>query len=85
MTLPELMVLEKELRSIFHFEVKICEKFGKLKTKIDGRDFVLYQRIKDTIDKQLRFLDMINLDETPFIPFSTASLIKRGITSTLKL
>jgi len=42
MTLPELMVLEKELRAIFHFEVKICEKFNKMKTKIDNRDFVLY-------------------------------------------
>jgi hypothetical protein len=42
MSLPELMMLEKELKAIFSIDVDLCEKFRKLKVRIEGHEYVKY-------------------------------------------
>lgn len=42
MSLPELMMLEKELKEIFHIDLNLCQKFRKLKIRIEGHEFVKY-------------------------------------------
>ena len=36
MSLPEVMMLEKELKAVFLINVNLCEKFRHLKIRIDG-------------------------------------------------
>ena len=69
MSLPELMMLEKELEAVFHIQFNLCEKFRKLKVRIDGQEIVKYQVIKRAVERRLKELRMVNTSEITFISY----------------
>ena len=85
MSLPELMMLEKELKAVFHFDLNLCEKFRKLKVRIDGNEFVKYQLVKRAVEIRLNQLKMVNTSEITFMPHQQAATLKRVMTTSLKL
>lgn len=69
MSLPELLMLEKELQAVFHIKVNLSEKFRRLKVNLDGQDFVKYQVVKRTVERRLHQLKMVNKTEITFISY----------------
>ena len=53
MNFSELIMLEKELKIIFQIDLKLAEKFDKLKVRIEGQEFVKYQLVKRSVEQKL--------------------------------
>lgn len=79
MTQPELGMLEKELLLTFNQQFEIQKFFQIYKTKIEGRDCVLYTKVKDVILEKLYKLKLINIVDVPFISYSLVKSLRQDI------
>jgi hypothetical protein len=69
-------MLEKELLLTFNQQFEIQKFFFKYKTKIEGRDCVLYTKVKDVILEKLYKLKLINQVDAPFISYSLVRTLR---------
>ena len=83
MTQNELKDLEAALFETFKLSFELSRRFKEYKVEIEGRDCVLYAKMKDLILEVMYKNNSINMTDIPFLPYSLVKTFRLEVLDTM--